>query len=806
MLIPQDTYEIIMYDHNAVPYMYLQRWDRLEYHQRVNAPWNSVITFRLGYNDPYINDLMEVEEDHVIFIYRIDPITKNKERVYEGVHSTTTIQSGKMGQVIINFYSQGFTALLARRIVVPPDGQESVSVRSNADINMATLLIYAASGIDDPARALAPLSSAMLFPIGHVFGDIVEYDARYVNLLSAFETLAEAGGVRFGVTCPTFLSAPTYLQVEARRLWGLDRRINSTQTENKMFFNYESGNMEIPIYSKNYSEEKNVAYVGGQGVGANRRILQLIGTTSTRHHWARKEAFTDARGGDNDEKLLTEGLAYLSKNMAKNTLTFNVRQVPGSLWPLNWGLGDVLTAKYRDTLFEKEIREVVVTVTGGSTAQQVEIVAAEMEDVGGSLGDYLAIYTGEYYDPTPLDPPVPYEYPSWDLRSDIDRLAMFSGDGYVYRTDNFNTPPWLGGPTWDAVDLGLSGYAIDAGTGNTVTTNFVVDPYSPLYINGSGAVNGWITTGQYIYRVEDIFGTPVATVQATLPKGTEFNPWVNIDASFAEQGFVLAVVHYNHNLASGGDTSGGTHVLYTTDGETWTTEQINGYRELDTNYHHMPGLLLTSKAPGQAYTFAFTADATQTFATPRCFVTNDYGASWSVFETDFELGMGLGAGLHIPWHNNAGGDIMYYSRKLPQAPAGDQNFTLYRRNADGTHEAANPDVGGVPVGTRTGRWGVGTSPLNRLKVALAGCRGPSSACYGLYTSLDGGDTWTERIAGCTGLTRHVAVAGDEDAAIFTFGSNKQISVAPSFEGVFESRDGNIAALAGSGEIVGICGG
>jgi len=218
----------------------------------------------------------------------------------------------------------------------------------------------------------------------------------------------------------------------------------------------------------------------------------------------------------------------------------------------------------------------------------------------------------------------------------------------------------------------------------------------------------------------------------------------------------------------------------------------------------MPGLLVTSKGPGQAYTFAFTATGSQAAATPRCYVTNDYGALWGIFETDFVLGCGLGAGLHIPWHDNDSTNIMYYNRK-DALSGGDQKQTLYRRNEDGSHEPANPTASGNTVGTRTGRWGVGTSPLNRLKIALAGTRGPVSACYGVYTSLDGGDSWTERIAGCT-WTRHIAVAGDEDAAIFTFGTDKHISIAPTFEGTFDSRDGNLAALPGNGELIGLCGG
>ena len=113
-LIPRDSYEIIMFDYNAVPYMYLQRWDRLEFHQRLNAPGTVLLLFVWG-GMILVDELMAIKDDHIMFIYRIDPLTKYKQRVYEGIHSTTTLQSTKRGQVIINLYSQGFTALLNRR-------------------------------------------------------------------------------------------------------------------------------------------------------------------------------------------------------------------------------------------------------------------------------------------------------------------------------------------------------------------------------------------------------------------------------------------------------------------------------------------------------------------------------------------------------------------------------------------------------------------------------------------------------------------------------------------------------------------
>jgi hypothetical protein len=116
----KNTYEVVMFDYTATPYMYLQRWDRLEYHQRLNSPWNSVITFRLGWNDPYIDELLAIKDDHILFIYRIDPITKYKQRVYEGVHSTTTLQSTKSGQIMINLYSRIY-CFVRRRSIIPPE-------------------------------------------------------------------------------------------------------------------------------------------------------------------------------------------------------------------------------------------------------------------------------------------------------------------------------------------------------------------------------------------------------------------------------------------------------------------------------------------------------------------------------------------------------------------------------------------------------------------------------------------------------------------------------------------------------------
>src|SRR5690554_6773328 len=96
--LPSDIYEVRLYDHDFNLIGLLQGWSRLEYHQRINSPWNHLIEWRFGAEDTQrIAELSVLVPDMPILIYRGNVETGVWNRVYEGFHLPTVDQQTKNG-------------------------------------------------------------------------------------------------------------------------------------------------------------------------------------------------------------------------------------------------------------------------------------------------------------------------------------------------------------------------------------------------------------------------------------------------------------------------------------------------------------------------------------------------------------------------------------------------------------------------------------------------------------------------------------------------------------------------------------
>lgn len=132
----------------------------------------------------------------------------------------------------------------------------------------------------------------------------------------------------------------------------------------------------------------------------------------------------------------------------------------------------------------------------------------------------------------------------------VTTIGFLNADGYFYRTSDFESSS----PTYTRVDLGLDGDPVQ----------LVCDAFSPGYIAGSGAVNAWVATTTGIYFVEDLFGTPSATLQHTFD---EVSINRSMDFGFGTRGHGACTSLY----------ASGTWITYTLDGgDTWSTETMYG--------------------------------------------------------------------------------------------------------------------------------------------------------------------------------------------------------------------------------------
>lgn len=266
------------------------------------------------------------------------------------------------------------------------------------------------------------------------------------------------------------------------------------------------------------------------------------------------------------------------------------------------------------------------------------------------------------YEPPPTTPP------SSGLILGQDLVAGVAEDGNLYTTEDFTTVSGSGGPTWTETDLGIT---------DAPLTSFVVDPFSPGYINqdGTGTIDGWVVGQQHVWRVTDFFGTPDAEIVYTfsVALGTSSVPEQEnrtIQASFGNY-FAegsnpwLAVVSHYRDAA--GHT--GTWAVHSKDGGvTWSSEvQISSHYDSGVGTDYRPIILyLSPKTPGYAITAAYTATADP--APASGFSSISWGASWTA-EPGIDTGVRLGGDIHVPWL--ASGDDTVYHGKMAGGTATD---------------------------------------------------------------------------------------------------------------------------------------
>ncbi len=425
----------------------------------------------------------------------------------------------------------------------------------------------------------------------------------------------------------------------------------------------------------------------------------------------------------------------------------------------------------------------------------------------------VVVETAEPVNPTdPLVPPVITAPPSFDggIEAATVNVALIGDGGEIYRTSNFNANP----PTWTTYTSHLPDF------GGTVTVySFVVDPFSPKYRTGSGAVNGFLATGGGIWKLEDIFGTASATNLHSFSSSISISGgrWRTIAASFgryqateSDNPWIMVSTNYGNNTVG----KEGTNIIYSVDGgQTWSSEievTGNGYREtsIGSGQQLRPGLWLSPRTPGYGITFAKTA--TGSLTPGSAYVTTDWGATWAASGVA-DPHYGLGGTLHVPWPNNSNEQVMYYGHLFQSATL--YSYYLYRQDSATGATNITPNVGGHLYGPRGGLFGVRTYDNDRRYVVGVLFRNDvddaeANDFVGVFYSQDYGNSWTQIVADIECDANQLwpleaAFAADDPTYIYIWGNEAYIRTWEN--GALNNKRG---ALAPSGleRIVGLVGG
>lgn len=269
---------------------------------------------------------------------------------------------------ILDMSGHDANTMLDRRVVKYKSGSAEATKTATIDDMMKEIVdeaMGATAYADDPDRAIPYNQGYFQVQADASAGASVTKSFAYRNVL---DILKELGRLSKQSTPEVFFDlVPVTSTIFEFRTYinqrGADRRFSAGKST--FYFSLERGNLEGPSYEYDTFQERNVAYVGGQGEGEGREIVERENTDrSGQSVWARREMFQDARNVDygSTAELQDAGDEALGENLPRKRFVANFLDAEGSRYGVDWDFGDRVTASYAGIQFDTDIKQIQVTV------------------------------------------------------------------------------------------------------------------------------------------------------------------------------------------------------------------------------------------------------------------------------------------------------------------------------------------------------------------------------------------------------------------------------------------------------------
>jgi hypothetical protein len=182
------------------------------------------------------------------------------------------------------------------------------------------------------------------------------------NLHDVLQAVANTGGLNYWLT----KTGAQAWEFRTAALLGTDRT-------NSVKFAELRGNMRRPKLTGNKRMERTVVTAGGQGTDSMRKVRTRTGANYHATYNSR-ELFVNASQYSTDAGLDSAADERLRELRANDELSFEVIQVPSTLYGKHYFLGDKVTALFRDKSYTPQIRQVQVNVSaGGRLTEDIQI-------------------------------------------------------------------------------------------------------------------------------------------------------------------------------------------------------------------------------------------------------------------------------------------------------------------------------------------------------------------------------------------------------------------------------------------------
>lgn len=280
--------------------------------------WSGIGSFELHINANKINT-DQLQKENIIFL--------NEKKA--GVILHREIDTNNNEQLIIKGHT--LKTYIGRKITIPPDG---ISYDYKNDFAEDVIKHYVNVNCVNPQDIKRKINKLSIAP-DQSRGSNIKYQTRLKNLAEEIAKISEVSGLGWNV----------YLDLTNKQfLFEVNEGRNLTSSQDILppaifSIDYDNIGSQRLIDSKiNY---RNVAYIGGQGEGAERSI-EVIGDEV--EDLDRYEVFIDARDIEDDTRLADRGLQKLKEYDEIITFDNDILTQSNLVYEKDFDLGDIVTA------------------------------------------------------------------------------------------------------------------------------------------------------------------------------------------------------------------------------------------------------------------------------------------------------------------------------------------------------------------------------------------------------------------------------------------------------------------------------
>lgn len=312
-------------------------------------------------------------------------IMLDKDRHKVGIIKHKEIALDQQGKITENWLIKGWTlqGITKQRIILPPIGLSHDEVTGTHEAIMKHYINTCLVNPVDPARKVDMLTIAA----DKCRGEISDWQARLKDLDVELEKISLTSGLGWNI----------YLDFDLKR-WVFEvyegRDLTAGQDVNPpVIFSPDFDALKTQHYADSDINYKNVAYVGGQGEGVERAIVEVGGGAGLE----RIEAFVDARDLENAEDLPGRGQQQLSEMQVEKLLEAQILKESPFIYGRDYDLGDIVTIQNRDwgvTMDSRitEVREIyepsgfqLEGIFGNSWPTLIDVVKRELGQVSAEV-------------------------------------------------------------------------------------------------------------------------------------------------------------------------------------------------------------------------------------------------------------------------------------------------------------------------------------------------------------------------------------------------------------------------------------